>query len=306
MPSDALEPLTVSIRTDRWKFTSGEVLPFEFWISNDTEQNTAKLTLRWQIEQDGKVIFSQQAPATVVAMQSTFQGFFSPKAPTVERRTKYSLRLALADGAKILVDTSCAYEVFPSLAVPALAAVIAIGTGKAAQLLAETGVKAAVKNPSVILVDDYADYHRRRKSLDRAVARGARVVFLELPPGDYQIGGWVLRVEECIMCPREFVSRNTGHPLVAGFEPEDFKCWYDPEAAHFTPLLHTLFEAAGWSPILLNGNGVWKGAAWKQMLAAAELPSGEGSYIVCQIALAGRLKHNPTARIFVARLLGGG
>lgn len=302
---DALEPLTVSIRTDRWKFTAGESLPFEFWISNDTAQCSEKLKLRWQIEQDGKVVFSQQAAATVEAMQSSFQGFFSPKAPSVERRTSYTIRLALADGAKILVDTSCDYEVFPKLAIPAPASVKAIGTGKARQLLAEAGVKATAENPAVILIDDYADYHRCRKSLDRAVSRGARLVFLELPKGDYTIGGSLVRIEECVMCPREFVSRDTGHPLVAGMEAEDFKCWFDPKADHFTPLLQTLFDADGWSPILLNGNGVWGGGAWQQRLAAAEMPAGEGSYIVCQLALAGRTKHNPTARIFLTRLLGG-
>ena len=303
---DALEPLTVGIRTDRWMFTSGESLPFEFWICNDTHAAPADLKLRWQIEQNGKVIFSRQAPASVVAMESTFQGYFAPKAPGVDRRTKFTLRLALADDANILVDTSIDYEVFPALAKPADLSVTATGMGKAARLLAETGVKPTAKTPSVILVDNHADYLRRQKALDRAVAAGARLVFLELPVGEYHIGGSLVRVVDCVMCPREFVSRDTGHALVAGFEPEDFKCWYDPQAGYFRPLLHTMFEADGWSPILLNGNGVWGGGAWKQMFAAAELPAGKGAYVLCQVSLAGRTKHNPTAARFVRRLLGTG
>ena len=105
------------------------------------------------------------------------------------------------------------------------------------------------------------------------------------------------------MCPREFVSRDTGHPLVDGCDPDDFKCWYNPEAGYFTPLLETMFEAEGWTPILTNGNGVWGGGAWRPLLAAAERPAGKGSYVICQVALAGRTQHNPTAARFVRRLI---
>jgi hypothetical protein len=91
--------------------------------------------------------------------------------------------------------------------------------------------------------------------------------------------------------------------MVSGFEPEDFKCWFDPKAGYFRPILPTVFDADGWTPILTNGNGVWGSGAWKKMLAAAELPGGHGSYIVCQVELAGRIQHNPAAAIFARRLL---
>jgi hypothetical protein len=126
---------------------------------------------------------------------------------------------------------------------------------------------------------------------------------MELPVGEYDIGGSKVNVLDCVMRPREFVSRATGHPLVAGFEPEDFKCWYDPKAGYFRPLLATMFEAEGWQPILTNGNGIWMGKIWKKMFAAAELPAGNGAYIVCQVALGDRTRHNPTAAIFARRLL---
>ncbi len=182
-----------------------------------------------------------------------------------------------------------------------------IGTGRARQLLRELGGrprgKPGAKGPSVILVDDYAAYRRRRLTIDQAVTAGARVVFLELPAGEYEVGGSKVRVEECVMRAREFVSRATGHRFVEGFQPEDFKCWYDPEAGYFRPLLATVFEAEGWQPVLTNGNGVWGVGAWKKMLAAAEKPAGEGAYVICQVALAGRTRHNPVARIFARRLL---
>ena len=85
--------------------------------------------------------------------------------------------------------------------------------------------------------------------------------------------------------------------------PEDFRCWYDPRAGYFTPLLPTVFEAEGWEPILTNGNGIWTGD-WKPMLGAAEKRQGAGSWIICQVELVGRTKHNPAASIFARRLVG--
>ncbi len=300
---DALEPLTVSIRTDRWAFTSGEPMTFEFWICNDTPEAPRTLRLRWQIEQRGRVIFAQQSPATVEATRAAFQGFFTQSAPDVDQRTRYTLRLALADGEKILRDTDIEYEVFPALPPLREVQVSVVGTGKAQQLVRELGGKPDARTASVFLVDDYTTYVQRRHDIDRAVAAGARAVFLELPVGEYEIGGSMVRVVECVMRAREFVSRATGHRLVTGFEPEDFKCWYDPKAGYFRPLLATVFDADGWRPILTNGNGIWGTGAWRKMFAAAEKPSGGGSYIVCQVALAGRTRHNPAAGIFARRLL---
>jgi len=301
---DALEPLTVSIRTDRWKFSAGEAMPVEFWVSNDTSQTSKKLTLRWQIEVEGKIIFAQQTSASVSAMQSTFQGFFAPRAPQVEERTRYTLRLALANGAKVLTDTAIDVEVFPEQPALTGTSVSLLGTGKGAQLLKELGIKPITNNrqPTTI-VADYAAYKRRQAELDRSVEAGTRLVFLELPVGQYEIGGSKVTVVDCVMRPREFVSRDTGHALVNGFEPEDFKCWFDSASDCFMPLLSSMFEAEGWIPILTNGNGVWGGSAWKKMLAAAERTAGKGSYIVCQVSLAGRTKHNPTAAEFARRLL---
>jgi hypothetical protein len=303
---DALEPLTVNIRTDRWAFTAGEQMSFEFWLCNDTPRSPKGLQLRWQLERNGRVVYSRQSPATVDSMRAIFQGFFIHPAPDVRERTGFLLRLGLADADSILVDTSIEFDVFPPLPPAGEAAVRAIGTGagKARKLLEEMGVREGGTNPSVFLIDDVAAYAQHRSTIDSAVAGGARAVFLELPAGTYDIGGSAVRVEECVMRAREFVSRATGHQFVAGFRSEDFKCWYDPTVDYFTPLLPTVFDASGWDPILTNGNGVWGGGAWRSMFAAAEKRHGMGSYIVCQVALAGRTRHNPVAALFARRLLG--
>ena len=266
-----------NIRSDRWKFFEGEVMPFEFWVCNDTHHAPEDLLLRWQVEQKGRVVFAQKVPARIESTRATFQGFFAPQAPAVAQRTQFTLRLALGE-----IDTSIEYEVFPKLPL-------------------------SRPSPCTRVIRDYAEYLRSRREFDSMVCDGGRVVFLELPPGEYEIGGSVVKVSECMMRPREFVSRATGHPLVEGFGPEDFKCWYDPEAGWFRPLLGTVFEAEGWIPILTSGNGVsGGGGTWKAKLASAELPAGNGSYIVCQIGLEAWAKHNPIAGIFLHRLMEGG
>lgn len=301
---EALEPLTVSIRTDRWAFTSGEPMTFEFWVCNDTPETPKTLRLRWQIEQSGRVIFAGQHPATMKATRATFQGLFTHGAPPVTQRSRFTLRLALADGEKILRETDIEYEVFPVPEFRNDVPLSVVGAGKARQLVQELGLKPAAGSPSIFLVDGYAKYVKHREMIDRAVSAGARAVFIELPVGEYDIGGSRVRVEECVMRAREFVSRATGHPLVEGFEPDDFRCWYDPVAGYFRPLLPTVFDAEGWQPILTSGNGIWGGGAWRRMYAAAAKPTGRGEYIVCQIAIAGRTRHNPVAGLFARRLLG--
>lgn len=280
-------------------------MSFEFWICNDTHEMPKGLSIRWQIEDAGHVVFAGKAPADLEAMRATFQGYFRRAAPHVDHRTRFTLRLALADGQKILRDTEVGFEVFPDVPAGRYPGVSVIGSGKGLQLIRELGIRERSRIPGVIVVDDYARYQKQRASIDSAVSAGARAVFVELPAGEYEIGGSRVHVEECVMRPREFVSRATGHRLVEGCEPDDFKCWYDPAAGYFRPLLPTVFDAEGWQPILTNGNGLWGSGAWVQKFAAAEKPVGKGSYVVCQVTLAGRTKHNPVARIFARRLVGG-
>jgi hypothetical protein len=100
--------------------------------------------------------------------------------------------------------------------------------------------------------------------------------------------------------------RNTGHELVEGFAPEDFRFWYDPAVDHPAPFLATTLHAGpAWRPILRSGNGDWKGD-WGPAEAAMEREVGPGVLRVCQLSLAGRIAGNPVAEIFARRLLQAG
>jgi len=104
------------------------------------------------------------------------------------------------------------------------------------------------------------------------------------------------------MGPRHFVSCDSGHPVVEGFGREDFKFWFDEEKGCASPILNTVLEAEGWTPILLSGDGGWS-RPWGPVPAAAERAEGKGLWRVCQVELLNRLNTNPAARLFALRML---
>ncbi len=305
---EALTPLMANIRTDRSAFTAGEAMRFEFWLCNDTHEVPADALLRYQLEVDDKVIFAQQSKARVAPCTSTFQGFLHLPAPDVKTRTTAMLRLALAlPGGKMLHDTAVPVELFPAIptAVPARAVILGTPKGKAARLARELGLRTG-KTASLILVDDYAAFARRRQEIEGMVQHGATALFLDLPAGEYEIVGAKLKVDACAMGPRHFVSRDTAHPLVADFHPDDFRLWHDPAVDRIVPLLETCFQAEGWIPILTTGTGVSNlqdPSAWGPVLAAAEQRHGAGLVRVCQVKLADRTATNPVAERFARRIV---
>jgi hypothetical protein len=303
---EALTPLMANIRTDRWKFFSGEKMKCEFWVCNDTHEVPAKPTLAWELEVDGKIIHAQRATAKVKPIESVFQGFTAIPVPEVTQRTKGKLRLALFDGDKLVHDTAIDVEFFPKPK-PLDLAVQIIGSktnavarlARELKLRAESGTGFQPVKPltgkmpvPLFLIDDYAAYEKRRTEIDSAIQNGARAIFLNLPKGDYLLPGSSTKVTVQSANPH-FLSRATGHPLVAGFEPFDFQFWFDEQANMLTPLATGKFTGDSWTTILKaqGVNGV------------AERKSGKGRVILCEVFLVDRVTANPTARMFAEKLL---
>jgi hypothetical protein len=177
-------------------------------------------------------------------------------------------------------------------------------------MLEKTGfcLQGATVPRHVILVDDPTLFAAQRATIEAAVLAGATTIFLELPAGEFELAGNTIKIESCGMGPRHFVSCATGHPLVEGFGPEDFRLWHDPAVDRVAPLLETCFRADGWTPILTTGSGggnLSSPTAWSPALAAAEKRDGAGIWRVCQVALAGRTTTNPVAGLFARRLMEG-
>ena len=296
---EALTPLAVNLRTDRRAFFAGEPIELEAWVLNDRNEAPANATLHYKLEQDGKVLQTGSSPAEVPVLDSAYQGTLPLQAPGVSSRTRVTVRLGLLDaGGKVLHDTALDLDVFPRNKV-ALRRMYVVGSpqGKAAQLAGDFGAKPVFEGPmnagDAILIDDLQAFGKVEAQVAQAVRAGAQAVFLELPEGKHQIAQTEVSVGGT-QTGLHFVSRATGHPLVEGFQPDDFKFWYNAGVDHPTPLLRTPgFRASGWEPVLLTHNA----------LAAGYKAEGKGHWCVCQIELAGRIVGNPVATIFAQRVL---
>lgn len=296
---EALTPLAVNLRTDRNACFAGEPIDLEAWICNDLNEGPQNATLSYRIECDEQTLQVGTTAATVPILDSAYQGTLRFSAPNAKSRTVVTIRLGLLDAGGILLhDTAVTLDVFPrdDAKLPRIYVVGGSG-GKAAQLAAELGVKPVFEGPidaaDAILIDDMAAFAKAQTQIAQAVHDGARAVFLELPEGKYAIAETEVAVGGT-PTGLHFVSRATGHNLVEGLLPNDFKFWHDARASYPTPLLRMPgFQAAGWEPILLTHN------AW----AAGGKADGKGHWCICQIDLADRIVGNPVAAIFARRLL---
>lgn len=306
---DALTPLMVSLRTDRYKFVTGEDIKLEAWICHDKEDVSNDCMLHYQVIKDGKIIGTGKEKANIPECSSAFQGFIQMNTPEVDVRTQMTVQLGLINGqGKIIHDTSMDIEVFPSIKPCVSSQVCSTGieNGKANSLIKELGIQSIeleeVSEDDVILIDDYAVYKENEETILKAVKHGSHVVFLELPAGEYSIDHSEFVVKPCGMLPVHFASRKTDHPLVEGLHHDDFKIWHDPDVDYITPLMETTFIADDFTPILTSGN-IDTNGEWNMAMAAAEKTYGQGKIIICQIKLARRTTTNPIAHIFAKRLL---
>lgn len=307
---DALTPLMVSIRTDRYKFFGGDEAKLELWVCNDNNTIPKDMYLNYEVECEGKILFNGRIKADVPECSSNFQGFVKFNMPSVHKRANMTLKAALihSDGT-VVHHNAVNMEVFPGINMNSGEKAFIIGNsdGKAAKLAVELCLEvnnsSIAGNEDIILVDDYAAYFENKDEIQKAVEEGAGIIFLELPQGEYDILGTDVRVKSSSMLPMHFVSGNSGHKLVEGFKCDDFKHWYDHECDYITPILETTFTANGMEAILTSGNTNNKGE-WESQFAVADKKMGKGSIYICQVKLSGRTTENPVAKVFASRLAG--
>lgn len=310
---EALTPLMVNLRTDRWTYWATDPFSLDVWICNDTLESPPSAALRYCLEVEGEILASGCCPVQVPVGTAACLGVIQGVMPVVTARTRAIVRLALVDAAGVVLhDTSLPLVVCPSVAVmapPPRACVIGSSAGPAARLAAELALPVvpitACTSGDVLLIDDPTAYADDALIIRAAVQAGACAFLLEWPAGTYQVAGTTIKITPCGLGARYTVARATGDPLVADLHPEDLRFWYDPEAGTIAFLLATTVTAPAWSPILQSGNGDWS-SSWEPTLAAAEYRDGQGVWRLCQLQLAGRTHANPVAALLARRLIAVG
>jgi len=310
---EALEPLMANLRTDRFTYFAGEEICLEAWICNDRTVVPPSTYLHCMVTGGDALLASARLPADIPSCGSACQGEIRFPAPETASRRTLSVRLGLCDAeGTTLHDTELTVEVFPPRRPhhsKAMIAVLGREGGPAWRLSAEMNLNAVElsgcsERPDVVFADDAELLAGREAELLKMAEAGTRIVALELEPGTHRLLGVPVRIKPSGMLPVHFVSRKTGHRLTKGFQPSDFRLWYDPDADCIAPLLSSTFDAESMAPILLSGNMNDRGE-WEPALAAAEIGIGSGSLTLCQVALAGRCGTNPVAAEFAVRLLEG-
>ena len=221
---NALEPVHLSLRTDRYSYYSDETVSVECYLCNDTNASGA-YTLRFEYYVDGLYMGMGETEVTMSDCASTYaaHGEWLPEGIFENTEEK--------DRAKITVR-----------------AILLDGNGKV-----------AAYNDLAVVV-----FKEKSESDDAKVMGEEIVWIEKLPVGRHEIAGETVEVKPCGMQSVHFVSRKTGHPAVDGFQPRDFSYWFDQKADRITPILDTTFTAKGFIPILTSGNmdetGAWKTA----------------------------------------------
>ena len=305
---DALSPTAVSLRCDRLQVYSGEKVPVELWVSHDPAKKLMGASWVYEIKLNGKVWGHGKAPAQVPACSSLGQGVLSIQVPEVEKQSVLEIGATLLrESGEVIHDQSISLKVFPKLIRLESAPWVPGESAARSAWLSALGPKANPRQLSkggAVVIRSWDLYQKNKIEIDQAVKGGATAVFLNLPPGTYSIGKQEIGVRTAGMGPRHFVSRDTGHPWVEGFGPEDFKFWHFEALGHPAPILHTVLEAQGWNIILRSGDGGWK-RPWDYVPVAVEKEEGQGRWVVCQVELVSTVATNPTAARFATHLLAG-
>jgi hypothetical protein len=303
---DVLTPTAVSLRCDRTSVWSGESVPIELWVCNDRAETLKRWQVHYDVRWQGTVVANGTVPAQIDACAPRGQGIIEVTAPETVQRGIMEIGASLINQeGRTVHDTTLTIKVFPAPAAAEGKVWLSRRTRAGVNFVRSLGLhesSGAVANAQTLFITDHESYQSQSSEIQQQVREGACAVFLSLPPGKYTIGGSPIEVRKAGMGPRHFVSRATGHPLVEGFDPDDFKFWYSHRLGRVVPILHTTLDAVGWRPILQSGDGEWL-HPWNYAPAAVERADGNGCWRVCQVELAECVKTNPAARLFALRLL---
>ena len=304
---NALAPLMTSLRTDRLAYHSGETAETELWVCNDLNRVPPGARIGYEVAVDGRTIVRQMTPADVAVNDPRFQGHIRFTVPKVSARTTAVVRAGIFDrNGLCLHETRQELALYPSPA-PVKGKVFLFPNSKLAGRLAgdmSAAITDRLTDADIIIIDSHADYDANRTSVDAFVSGGGKVLFTEIPRGDYAIADTRVEVKKTIM--GEYYFANPHEQLIKryGIRDKDLFMWYDADAGYMQPLLRNVFRAPGWDPVVTTGLCNFGGEDPAGYLAAAVKKHGKGQFIFSEVTLAGRIRENPAAGALLRAMLG--
>jgi hypothetical protein len=159
----------------------------------------------------------------------------------------------------------------------------------------------ATQSPDLLIVDSARMAHAVAEPLRRYLEAGGAMLGLPQENGEtWPLGDKGVSIHRTKA--HQFVSRKTGHPIVAGLDPFHFSFWYAQDLDRITHLVYGYLEGEGLTPITLTGVGIWYSQR-KMLPAGAELSIGRGRAVLDQVVAAERMAGEPRAAAYMQRLL---
>lgn len=300
---DALTPVMISLRTDRLTYTAGETAAVEVWLCNDRPEAVGGARLMYEAElTDGKVLFGETA-CDIPDSDAVYAGDITFKTASREGVARVRTVLLDQDG-HALHRAQQALEVYAAQNLPAgVRAFVPAPFGIAGSLANDVQAELVPREQAAcVLFDRYEDYVDDKERYDRMAEEGKKLIFLDLPAGEYTLHHETVNIQKSGMLPMHFLSRDTGHRWVRGFHRKAFRYWYDRAQDRIAAICDHTFVSERFIPVLTSGNTDRRGE-WGRAMAAGEMPVGKGSVVLCQVKLAGRVHENPAAMRFAVSML---
>ncbi len=297
------------------RFYAGEKVPRTVYLYNDTP-GAAQLDFQWQLKRADKVVDSgtqtlSMQPAEKRCLEIALQ------MPNVEKRTALTLVLEVRGGGRTVFTRSHDSSVFPRrpLAVPKGLRIALFETGSRAIGDALTAARAPFSRAAdlsrtpeadMLIVGPHAldaikpsaslpvagDESGPREVIDAFVRRGGSVLVLE--QDDYSCG----------LLPATLVDRGASiafprvddQLLLAGVDKDDFQFWRGDHVVARKTILKP--RAGRFRPLVDSG-----GPQGLVYLPVMETLSGQGRYILSQLAIGEKLSTEPVAQQILENLL---
>jgi hypothetical protein len=304
---NALAPLMVSLRTDRYYWTAGEVGQVEAWVCNDKPEIPLGYTLGYEVIVDGKVLVRQSVPVNIPSSSSLYHGNIQFKIPLVKTRTIATVRAGLftPEGQCIHVNEQ-ELILFPSgKPQQQKAFILDDPEGKGKQFAAEAGIPETndLKSAKLVIIEDYHQYANKKKEWDAYVHAGGKILFTTLPTGQFTIGNSTVTVQPTIMGKYFFANPTPAILSKKILESKDIFMWYDKSKGYIQPMLDRVFSADGWMPLITTGLCNFGGNDPNGYLAAASYKMGKGKFVLNVLQLSGMMEDNPPAKFLLQTMI---